>query len=229
MISTWVVVLDLKKESAVVKSIWIYFSKNIWMYFSKNISGVCLLWKNLFRRWITSSVQGWEDVVLKRPLENTKKHISQYTKVRKYWNYFLEIVCLPFNLYDPLVPVFKRWKSVHYDQQTTLVTCVKTYSLWSATWRWHLCTIQQISQSSWKSKKNVVFVSHCKLSQIVFSPESEKKWMCIGVWAVRGKWKKLFDSSDLALNNYQLPWLKLPKLFQKLEVKWTPKRSELIS
>ena len=30
---------------------------------------------------------------------------------------------------------------------------------------------------------------------------------------VRRKWKKLFDSSDLARNNYQLPGLKLPKLF----------------
>ena len=41
-------------------------------------SEICLLWKNLFRRWITSSVQGWEDALLKRPLENTKKDILRY-------------------------------------------------------------------------------------------------------------------------------------------------------
>ena len=71
------------------------------------------------------------------------------TKVRKIWNYFIKIACLPFNLFDPSV----RWcKSVHYGQQTTLITCVKTHWLWSATWSWNFCMIQQISQSSWISK-----------------------------------------------------------------------------
>ena len=60
----------------------------------KNNWEICLLWKNLFFRWITSCVQGWEDALLKRPLENTKKDILQYTKQEEkkgkiYYNIYI--------------------------------------------------------------------------------------------------------------------------------------------